>query len=71
MSLLNDIINQTKLKKRHTEEWIILKNAYFRGDTGFENLQKWASENKLKVSTETYIDKDRKERTRIIFYSTE
>lgn len=50
MSWLVEIIEETKKNKRHSVEWVKLKNSYFRGENGFEDLKKWASDNGLKVS---------------------
>jgi hypothetical protein len=50
MSILNHIIDDVNKGKIVTESWLMLKNAYFRGDTGLQDLKKWATENNIIVT---------------------
>ncbi len=39
MSLLNSIIDQANKGERVYESWLVLKNAYLRGEDGLTNLK--------------------------------
>jgi hypothetical protein len=47
MSLLNGIIQKVSSGQRHTEEWIVLRNSYFRGESPIDDLQAWADANAI------------------------
>jgi len=47
MSLLNEIIQKVSSGQRHTEEWLVLRNSYFRSDNPIEDLQEWADANAI------------------------
>jgi hypothetical protein len=49
MSSLDHIVEQVSRGERVTEEWSFLRNVYFRGDTGLEDLKKWAAQNGIAV----------------------
>ena len=54
MSYLNDIIDRVNKNERVIEDWLFLKNSYFRGENGFEDLKNWADKNGL-IARERYI----------------
>ena len=47
--MLDHIIEKVSRGERHVEEWSFLRNVYFRGDTGLEDLKKWADDNGMAV----------------------
>jgi len=49
MSHLDEIIENVKTKGSHSESWLVLKNAYYRGDDAPERVKEWAKENGLIV----------------------
>ena len=54
MSLLLNIIEEAKSKPHGIEEdWLALRNAYFRGETPYQDIESWAEENNLVA---TFID---------------
>jgi hypothetical protein len=42
MSLLDTIATKVASGQRHTEEWYVLNNAYFHGETALCDLKQWA-----------------------------
>lgn len=49
MSILMHIIEAVGRGERVTEDWLMLRNAYFRGDTGLKDMKEWAEENDMIV----------------------
>lgn len=49
MNHLSHIIDQVKTFGAYEEPWSVLINAYFRGPDHFEKIERWASENGLRV----------------------
>ncbi len=40
--VLDEIIEKTKEGQRVYESWAMLRNVYFRGPTGYQDMQDWA-----------------------------
>jgi hypothetical protein len=52
--VLEKIIEKVKKGERVFESWAMLKNVYFRGPTGWEDLKEWADKHDM-VATPTDI----------------
>ena len=47
MSHLDHIIEKVASGQRHTEEWYLLRNAFFRGNDPINDVKRWANENSM------------------------
>lgn len=56
MGELGAILRDVEKKGFSEQIWIGIHNTLFRGDTGFDDMKKWAHDNNLVFSEETRID---------------
>ena len=50
MSELEHIVDRVRSGERVIEDWIMLKNCYFRGERGYRDMLAWAEENGIKAA---------------------
>ena len=53
MSELNEILREVEKNGFSEQVWLGLHNTIFRGDTGFDDMKKWAQDEGLVFSEET------------------